>query len=358
MLVAPYPIRMNGQHRRANLIPIHLNKIALDRGADCIVLNEMMSHALTRSIQNKLHELGWMYRSTQLSFNPFKGKLMRGGVIILSRYPIVFTASEVFDRCQGSDCLVSKGVVIALIQKNYNLVAVLGTHLQAWDNEQSKRIRNKQLSRVSQFITRLQLPEEVPVILSGDLNIDYYTSRPIIQQIEQSLYLKVPKIRITQTSPVFTVDPEGNTLVGNDDPTGYITQEYPDGCYESYMNTLACDCCKGEWLDYVMYHTKHLTPTRSYIECIRLKSSPFNTQLSSSTERIIDDLSDHFPVIGILEFPRQKHLEIHKIVERARTMIDRPNTSSCDFMYGYMYPISIVSLLFCLYLIIRLRSKK
>ncbi|KAJ1979272.1 hypothetical protein H4R34_002888 [Dimargaris verticillata] len=105
-----------------------------------------------------------------------------GGLLTLSRYPIVATDSVQFPRGKFSDWLCAKGAIYAKIQ-----LPASGTHLHLFTThtqasyervltlrDPTARIRLKQFHLIHRFIMKKTLdraPGE-PIILQGDLNVD------------------------------------------------------------------------------------------------------------------------------------------------------------------------------------------
>ena len=55
------------------------------------------------------------------------------------------------------------------------------SHLQAGKGDDNDNIRNKQAVEWKEFIDNLEIPEYEPVILTGDINIDYWRQRDHLQ---------------------------------------------------------------------------------------------------------------------------------------------------------------------------------
>ena len=99
-----------------------------------------------------------------------------GGVVILSRYPIIEKSTKIFTRGCYSDGASSKGVIHALIQVNDKKVHVFTTHTQAdyygtdEENKKSIKVRGKQLKQCCKFIKKT-VRDNFPIILCGDFNV-------------------------------------------------------------------------------------------------------------------------------------------------------------------------------------------
>lgn len=102
-----------------------------------------------------------------------------GGLMILSRLPIVRTDTLNFKSAAFADWYAAKGVLYCLIQvgpKEHHYVHVFCTHLQAtYDQkglEVSARVRREQLKQTVDFIMKcVKNREEWPIAICGDLNV-------------------------------------------------------------------------------------------------------------------------------------------------------------------------------------------
>jgi endonuclease/exonuclease/phosphatase family metal-dependent hydrolase len=301
MLTVPEPIRFNGQVERAMRIPECISLLDAEIGGlDVIVFVELISPDVRQTVINKMQKLGWPYISKKISANPFfdSFKTVSGGVIIVSKYPIIYEYTYVFeDACEGYDCTACKGIVFCRIQKGKNVFSILGTHFQAWNTPRAQQIRRLQAEQCSKVINSMNIPSDEPIIMLGDFNIDFYTRQIEIQKLSEIMNIQILDKR--KDSYEFSSDPSTNKLMGNDEDMMYATDLFPKGCYAEYMNTMTCPCCPQEWLDYIVYSTRHLRPCFAEMYVHKMKSQlPFRMKFNVSTERITDDLSDHYPVVG------------------------------------------------------------
>jgi len=105
-------------------------------------------------------------------------RVFGGGLVILSKFPIVDTQELLFDRGSASDALVTKGVLYAKIQLGHSFVHVFNTHLQASygfefnDNNPYIPIRLKQLRKMRAFIHKLTANDHYPIMVMGDFNVN------------------------------------------------------------------------------------------------------------------------------------------------------------------------------------------
>ena len=303
MITVIEPIRHNGQRTRVSLLPSAILEMSesVREGIDVITFQELIPLEYRNILLNELALLGWKYHSADLSPDIMAGQLKAasGGVVIVSRHPIIAQHNSIFDTdCQGADCAACKGIVYCrVLLPDDNVVNVFSTHFQAWDTQKAHEIRRQQAQQCTDFIQSLHLPEDEAVVFSGDCNIDFYNNTTEITSLMGSMGLVLVK-HDEKTHP-FTSDPKTNKMMGNDETSMYATDLYPDGCYEEYIDTMSCPCCPREWLDYIAYSSQHLKPKYSMAKVYMMKTpTAFKMKLNVTTEREINDLSDHYPLIG------------------------------------------------------------
>ena len=293
--VAP-PLRVYGQAERASRVG---EVVAQFADLDVVVLNEAIVPWAFEKARASLHALGFVHHTEQLQ-DPFS---VAGGVVIFSRHPLTQQERSSFgDKCHGIDCLASKGVVYARVCKDgTHYFNVFATHMQAWPHAKAQATRRAQIQQTRRFMETLRAPAPEPVFFVGDMNTDMYLARNNLQSMTRDLGLRLPPLH--PESHPFTVDPQHNQLVGNDDPDEYQSEDWPLGCAEDYYQTLRCPCCPEEWLDYTLYSRHHLQPTSSHMRAVAVKVKPFRMEVrAGQTVADMRDVSDHFPVVGHFEF--------------------------------------------------------
>jgi len=104
---------------------------------------------------------------------PLPAELIQdGGLVILSRYPIVTASAFVYSSFTGADQLASKGALyarIALEEIGVPYIHVFVTHTQA--GKENEKIRKKQLEELKKFIDNATKGDNYPIILMGDFNV-------------------------------------------------------------------------------------------------------------------------------------------------------------------------------------------
>jgi endonuclease/exonuclease/phosphatase family metal-dependent hydrolase len=171
---------------RAELIPAHL------LGYDVVVLNEAWEDEPRERIVAAMATRGYtatpvLGGDVELECGAAIGPIrvgvslgMNGGVIALSKLPLLYTAERLFESaCVGEDCCAAKGVLYARYRREDGLcLHVFGTHLQnqspeVGSSEDAAGARAAQLGIIRAFIDEQVDPSSCPgpVIVAGDLNL-------------------------------------------------------------------------------------------------------------------------------------------------------------------------------------------
>ena len=228
-------------------------------GYDVVVLQELFVDRWRDTVLSGLEE-AYPYRSALVGVDGAGGVPWRqdGGVMILSRWPIVREATLLFgDVCGGSDCLADKGVAYVAVRVEDLTVHVFGTHAQALFGVGVEEVRAEQFTRLRAFVDAQAIPPDEPVLMVGDLNVDAAT--PELARMLDLLNATWPPVVRARRH---TWDPTENA--------------YATG--------------PREWLDYVLVADDHLTPRAAWNRVMVLRDEGL-------------DLSDHFAVWGRFVFP-------------------------------------------------------
>lgn len=224
------------------------------RGYDAVVLQEAFSGPHRRRILMALKE-EYPHQSQSLGKDEFLS--LNGGVVIFSRWPITLEKQLVFERCDGPDCLVKKGSVYVILNRDGNKVHLFGLHLQA--EKQYKVARMAQVGMLQKFVAEQHVPATEALLIAGDFNIDYYSDG---------------------------LDGEFSTMT---EVLGVgFQEEEPQASYDSSTNNILVDPVR-ERLDYVFYSLSHLQPLDA-------------ANLVKYFRKDGNDLSDHHGVIGSFRF--------------------------------------------------------
>lgn len=318
MAPVPVPIRFTGQRERMERIPQalveHLDTIHF---VDICVVQESCVHDVHIHLRKGMQQVGFIYESRPLVGSIMQMKLVHGGVVMFSRYPIVYQDSLIFEgMCDKEDCLAAKGAIYIQVMKDGILYHVFALHLNAWESPTSRAVRRGQMAEVAQFVEKQKIPVDEPVLMLGDFNVDLYSQQSQLRALCDLIKFR-PLPRHQKTHP-YSSDPSTNQLMGVDDKNAYSSDAYPGGCYHEYMQNLKCVCCPQEWMDYALYSSRHVKVDEdlSWMRVVPVKTSPFTINLTVSVKREIRDLSDHYPVQALFVFPDLKRRHDSEIEDR------------------------------------------
>lgn len=228
-------------------------------GADVVVFTESFIASMRERLLILLKKYGYQWSTPVVNCNT--SKYCNGGVVIVSKYPIVRIRHLEFKAASNVDGLAAKGVLYVEVDKHGFRHHILATHLNAFYDERdsAKVARRWQLIELRDFYSKLHIPMTEPVFIAGDLNIDKNTHEySVMLNLLQSVH---PKIDDSLES--YTINTKNN-----------------EWTHDSF---------KDVWLDYVLYLKYHLKPLQALNKVLPVK---WNGR----------DLSDHYPVLGLFKF--------------------------------------------------------
>ncbi|CAH0485266.1 unnamed protein product [Peronospora farinosa] len=144
---------------------------------DVVILQEMFEAGpRQKHFVRDAHAMGFCYHCGSVWPRLLDSRLIDGGLLILSRYPIVERDQLAYSQGSGSDGICAKGVIYARIQLSPDLsdsLHVFTTHTQSGDNYKEYSIRLAQLQEMHRFIARtIRNDSGVPILITGDFNLD------------------------------------------------------------------------------------------------------------------------------------------------------------------------------------------
>ncbi len=225
----PYRLLRVGKY---NKIPNILNLI----NADVIVLNEAFSDVIVNNIKKRL---AYPYSTNLLNYKT--NKITNGGVIIFSKYPIITTTNYCFKNSENVDSWAAKGVQYAKIDKSGQIYNIFATHTNASYNGKKCIARVNQISEIRDFIKSMNISIGEPLILAGDMNIEYGNDEYL------SMLNTISVVNAGNTTPTTTDE---------------------------------------KLIDYILYSKYHKQPTT----------------VVSTVEKVHNKISDHYPVVGLFSF--------------------------------------------------------
>ncbi|KZN49079.1 sphingomyelin phosphodiesterase [Pseudoalteromonas luteoviolacea] len=293
------------QSNRAERLPAVIK--SLSDSPDVILVNEVFNgdaeQALsalsdiypyqTPNVGQDCSGSGWDSLTGNCSNSPF---VIRGGVVIISKYPIVSQKAHVFkNSLSGSwDYLANKGFAYVEIEKNGQRYHLVGTHLQAThdgNTEQEHRVRMGQLGEIQTFIKAEKIPASEPVIIGGDMNVEWSKQHEIADMLT------------TSRSKLNFETPEVGSFSAKHNWFTKANAYYFDYSLE-YNDTL----------DYVFWHKDYKQPKNNPSMSVRYPKAERNFywsylkgnwNLSSGRyyhNGYYNELSDHYPVQVNFEF--------------------------------------------------------
>lgn len=245
---------LNQPSERAKSIP---SKIT---GYDVVVMEELFDHDLRENMIESMKKV-YPYHTKVVGYDTHRA--WTGGVMIFSKWPIVKEDQMVYEAGVNEDALAAKGAVCASINKAGKMYHVVGTHLQAGNEDDEKAARQKQTLELAKFIDKLGIPTEEPVMMAGDFNVNQFGDQ--IDQLLSALHV---------------------SMIDN---IGYIYSS--DGS----INTMKVGKGRSR-IDFVFYSDLHAKPKTYYNKVFILRD------LGNETMWPQFDLSDHFPLVGYFEF--------------------------------------------------------
>lgn len=244
---------------RFDIIPEHV------KGYDVLALQEVFAGGRDEFLRELAKE--YPYQTKMLDQDGFN--IHDGGVIIVSRYPIVNQAQYVFPDCSGTDCFADKGVNYAEVIKNGQAYHVFATHTASFDTDTAREYRQRQFKQMREMAKSLDIPAHETVVYSGDFNVNKLKFPGDYQQMMTNLNAAEPSY------------------------TGYTASTF-----DPRINDFAGEALSGgeniEYLDYVMVSQEYgdKTENTNRVDVPR-----------STDERMWQhyNLSDHFPVSAVIK---------------------------------------------------------
>jgi len=184
-----------------------------------------------------------------------------GGVVILSKYPIIAKDALIYDHGVASDVLAAKGALYAKIKlKEGCCFHLFATHLQAtyYDPKSLKvsstfeAIRVSQLLELQEFIKRKTMNDSLPIILVGDFNVKAILPGHLTESEE---YQRM--IHILSGSSFYVTDVL-NKISGSHPPTvGDVLEEDGHLVAKETVLTGTYDQLRPVRLDYIFWLTRN-----------------------------------------------------------------------------------------------------
>ncbi|MED2764843.1 sphingomyelin phosphodiesterase [Bacillus thuringiensis] len=275
-----------GQSQRADLIG------AADymKNQDVVILNEVFDNSASDRLLGNLkneypNQTAVLGRSNGNEWDTTLGNYSSstpedGGVAIVSKWPIIEKIQYVFEEGCGPDNLSNKGFVYTKIKKNERFVHVIGTHLQAEDNECEQpsptSVRTNQLKEIQKFIKDKNIPQNEYVLFGGDMNINKINA----ENDSNSEYASMFKI-LHASMPSYA----GHTATWDATTNSIAQYNFPDA--------------PAEYLDYIIASNNHANPEFIENKVLQPKSPDWSVTSWFKTYTYTD-YSDHYPIEAMI----------------------------------------------------------
>jgi endonuclease/exonuclease/phosphatase family metal-dependent hydrolase len=139
-----------------------------------------------------------------------------GGLLLLSRHPILESTTRIYRDCAGADCLANKGVIHVRVHPPTSATPfdVFLSHTQNIDEDGGREVLYKQISRINDLMASSADPN-IPAFVLGDLNIpgETHDYDELIARLQQPVDLWIAQ-RPSVKGLTFTAD---NNFYEDDD---------------------------------------------------------------------------------------------------------------------------------------------
>lgn len=255
----------------------------------------------------------------------FSNYFIDGGLVILSRFPIIKHSTYYYDLGVVSDSLAQKSILYAQIEIGCSRLHLFTTHTQASYNDNllelfisSFETRLDQINQLSSFIREVlksEMNENLDLaILCGDLNVDAlgyaklkknYKTNPIIIEMLESEYFKMLEVMN-----------KNELLIEN---LFYKVHGYHPITYGEYNE-------KSGYLEQVLTHKEDI----GCCQCLDyLFAVNINKNLKSNLPNIKNNTKNEFLSSNLIDFDNDlinKKLDLAKINDEEKSLFVIPNS--------------------------------
>jgi len=304
------PVQDWDQTERANRLPDAIR--ALADQPDVIAFSEVLTdeaYAAVQAMSDVYPHItpvlgqvcsggGWDTISGNCS-NAFT--VVRGGVVIASKHPILAQHAYIFNASQTgtADFQANKGAVYAEIEIDSNRYHVTATHTQATHSgsnaNTSHNVRVAQAEEIRTWLDGFSIAATDPVIVAGDLNVAHDEDADRQAIIDTAL--------------------NATLWFDNGNAAGY-EHSYPENNWMSraYNYYFDEDMCYNKTLDYVVTLNGYLQPSepaQQDVIVLKAANSWYWSYLSGSWSLCggstyhngyTTDISDHYPVVATYKY--------------------------------------------------------
>lgn len=144
-------------------------RVLKEEDYDVVVLQEVFDKKATRMLKDSL------FTRYPNRFGSRKSGLFKthGGVLVLSKHPILAVDRVHYTKALGYDKRARKGAWLTEIKKDGFVFQVTGTHCQSGGGEESHAVRLSQLKQIEALLDASRR-KGVPQFIAGDLNVNKF----------------------------------------------------------------------------------------------------------------------------------------------------------------------------------------
>ena len=163
----PRQIFKDSQLDRARKFAERLEAYEIANGdIDVLLLQEIFDNKVHKILKKSLRKMGFIFRTKRID----TWNRMNGGGLIYSKWPITTTDNFMFKKAYIFNAPAAKGANYARILKENKIFHFINVHLDSFDAE----FRSIQMKGIKNWLGKKNIPEEEPIIIGGDYNIDLY----------------------------------------------------------------------------------------------------------------------------------------------------------------------------------------
>jgi|GEM_PF-2674487 len=258
---------------------------------DVLILNEIFAdsvrlHYLIPDLEAK------GYTSYAGPANQEPENVYASGVMIFSKWPLVFEAEYHYDSCNFTsfDCFANKGIQYAKIEKLGRPYHIFGTHMEAGGDPSDFFIKKTQLAEMRNFIAEQDIPAHEAVIMGGDFNNSPNNTNGLWEAVRDSLNPILPE------------------------HIGYHTSTF--------------GAAVGRVIDHVWVDRNHLAPIEANNNVVILRG------IDDNMWRLFT-LSDHLTALARLVFPSLNDIAIQTQLEEQQCVGSSTTLEASDAPFQY-----------------------
>jgi len=267
-----------------------------------IRLKRLLDHAYSE---------GYHFHCRSIAPPLLSGKFVDGGVLILSRYPIVEKDGFVYKDGNQIDAWAAKQVIYAKVQLTANqYLHVFTTHMQAsyydtaaQNNAINDRMRIGQVNEIAAFVAAKTRGSTDPIAITGDFNISAKDAADETKEAEDYTYLMTTLKSALEDGGRLTV-----TDLLKEDNNGTHPNTYADICPDERTKpretvlTNPADHCTQLAIDYIFWAD---TVANQKSEGVKREMGSTRVEQFFVSGHAFTQLSDHYGVSTVFRVKQE-----------------------------------------------------